>query len=54
MAYSIGQCGSGEYFAEAVDVQGMEDRDYGRGGRRETDQDYGVPGVTVAQKTGPG
>ncbi len=50
----IGQYGSGEYFAEVVDVQGVEDRDYGRGGRRETDRVYGVPGVMAAQKTGPG
>ncbi len=32
----------------------MEDRGCGRGGRRRTDRVYGVPGVTAAQKTGPG
>lgn len=50
----FGQYGSGEYFAEAVDVQSVEDRGYGRGGRHGIDRVNGVPGMTAAQKTGPG
>lgn len=41
-------------FAEAVDVQSVEDCGCGRGDRRWIDRVYGVPGVTTAQKTGPG